>query len=363
MFTDKSVPLFGVNYDLSFSEKEKVVYLGDENHEKELTWFWFLFEWTIAQLIANRVEKKSLEIVRQYIFQQEMNLTKNGECSNGTDEECKLMLPKARRVFGDKKISELFDLKTMFFNENSELLQHFCRTVATADALDDVYNAVGSFAINGDVVWPESADPDFWSNLYLSVPNAQSVRNRYRMVARIYYQLGGGKTLSIACGSAQPLIHAVHELVKVKAKGYENITCTLTDVSQDPLDLARKKAAQAGVEDNFEFKLMPFQKMVQALQNESYDFIEACGILDYLPEKHFKMLVGASLDSLDEEGHLIISNMAPTRGADLLRRMYNWEIIYRTPKEFATLIEASGGKEVKVFVDPWKIHTVAIVKK
>ena len=243
-------------------------------------------------------------------------------------------------------------------------MQHFCENVARPASLDDVYNAFGSFAFGAQRILPLGAKPDFFSDLYLGGPNGQGVRNRYRVV---YWQIkkllesaDNGRILSIACGSAQPIIHAIYRLAQEGIK----IKAVLTDADETSLALARERARQAGVVDMISFRQIPFLKLPKIMKDEEFDIIEACGILDYLDDRLVSFLLKFALgDILKETGAIIVSNMAKTRAANLLRKMYNWEIIYRKPEELGRLIEKAGGKNIKIFVEPWVIHPVATATK
>lgn len=351
------LPLFGVQSKARgrlVGDGVEVVMLGRDGFEKDQSSFWFVFEWTLGWLLARHIEQKSRAIVLGRLSQPGDFVKRNG--NNGGIDRGQI-LTKARQDFGSKRIAELFEIRTRGFNNSSPLMQHFCRFVAQAEALDDVYNARGSFAWNGGRIFPESAEPDRYSNFYLNCPNAQGVRNRYRQVARLYEQMGGGRTLSIACGSAQPLIHAINAL---RAGGRDQgVELLLIDISQESLDIARRRAEQAGVDDIVRCEKMSFFKLPQRFDGEKFDIIEACGILDYLSDEHVIAMLGFALNSLESGGKIIVSNMSETRGADILRRTYNWAIRYRSPRQLGQLVKKAGGKNIKVFVEPWGIHPVA----
>ncbi|HLC15107.1 MAG TPA: class I SAM-dependent methyltransferase [Thermodesulfovibrionia bacterium] len=247
-----------------------------------------------------------------------------------------------------------------FFNADSPPLRHFCLNVCRAESLDDVYNVNGSFKWKNGTVLPDACMPDFWAMFHLSSPNAQAVRNRYRIVKEQYKASGGGKTLSIACGSAQPLLHGLHDLLNA-GKG-QNSAIILTDSSMDSLHLAKKRAQQAGLSDRVSFVQANLCELTKKLNNEKFDVIEACGILDYLNKDAALKLMRNAFSSLNTNGSVILSNMMKTGSADLLSRICNWNIVYRSPEEFENLILEAGGKNVRIYSEPWKIHAVAVVK-
>ena len=349
------LPLFGVEsreVARTTNEGTEISWLDRNGFEKDRAWFWFGFEHTIGWLLAEYIELKSYRIALQSLSQPEAFVGSN---SNSED-----LLTQVRQGFGSKRATKLFQMRTRGFNASSPLMQHFCENVALAEALDDVYNARGSFSLNGQRIYPLTAPPDSWSDFYLNCPNAQAVRNRYRQVARLYEQFGGGRTLSIACGSAQPLIHAIHAL-KMNGQS-QGVELVLTDISQTSLDIARQRAEQAKITDQVSYHKASFASLPKLFAGEKFDVVEACGILDYLPDEHVVALVRFALASLTKEGRIIVSNMSETRGAQLLRKTYNWSIRYRTPERLGQLIKAAGGKDIEVFIEPWGIHPVATAK-
>jgi ubiquinone/menaquinone biosynthesis C-methylase UbiE len=327
----------------------EVINLSGGQVEYDRHFFWRIFEATAGRLLAHHIEAKSKKIILGRLNQPEVFV-------EGNSVKASELLSDARKSFGSKRIRELFQLRTRLFNYSSSLLQHFCENVAYAGALDDVYNALGSFTWDGRRVFPESASPDFWSVFYLSSPNGQSVRNRYRLVSNIFQILGGGKTLSIACGSAQPLIHAIYEL---GLKGDVGSQILLTDVSERSLGLAKRRAEQAGVGSQISYCQVSFTDLSQ-FNGQQFDIVEACGILDYLLDDDAIKLLSFAIEAVKSGGHIIVSNMNSTSSAASLRRLYNWAIHYRTPEELGRLIDCAGGKNIKVYLEPWAIHLVAV---
>jgi len=153
------------------------------------------------------------------------------------------------------------------------------------------------------------------------------------------------------------LIHALRAL-KSSGRG-EDSQLILTDVSKESLALAQERAEQAGVDDQVVCKRVSLRGLVKHFSNEKFNVVEACGIFDYLPDEQVIKLLQFAFNSLDSKGSIIVSNMNRTRGARLLLKMYNWPICYRTPLQFGQLISQAGGRNVKVYVEPWEIHPVA----
>ncbi|MFH1773298.1 MAG: methyltransferase domain-containing protein [Patescibacteria group bacterium] len=322
------------------ADQVKIIQLDGPEFEMRHPIFWFLFDWTLGQLMARHVEKKTVALIKT-----------TGGFNGGNPLK---ILSKYRRNFGDVKLKDIFQFKISFFNSHSPLMQHFCENVSTAHALDDVYNVNGDFNLNGHTIWPDAAYSDLYAKFWLNCPNGQSVRNRCKMV--IDQLVEGGDILSIASGSAQALIIAAYQAKQQN----KNIKILLTDVSHDALNLSKEKiqAAEVAIEQ-FSFLKASFQKLPQLLNGKKFNIVEACGILDYLPDRIAIKLIKFALSVLKPGGKIIISNMVETRAANLLSKTYNWRVVYRHPKQFESLIKKGGGKNIKIYLEPWSIHSMA----
>lgn len=310
--------------------------------EKSMSWFWFLFERTIGLVIGNINEKKTLELIHRAGFE--------------SNEDPQEFLAEFRRNFTAQKVPDIFKIKTKLFNQDSSFMQYFCRHVANAQALDCVYNATEKFSWNGRTIQPLEIASDRYACFYMNCPIGQSVRNRCQLVSYLVQKIGGGKMLSVACGSAQPMIHATWELAR---KGKE-VSLLLSDVKQDSLDIARERVFQAGIQDHVFYLKSNSFALRNKLKGQKFDCIEMCGIFDYLTDKYVLRLLEFALSVLNQDGEVIVSNMINACGAaGILRKMYNWEIITRTPLRLGQLIDQVGGKNIKVYEEPWGIFSVA----
>ncbi|MDP2656653.1 MAG: class I SAM-dependent methyltransferase [bacterium] len=335
----------------------EVTVYGKNGFEYKNPLFWFVYDRIVGKCLENVVERKTRNILGKYLSADEKKTLVHLDTRTTT-------LGPYRRNFGLKQDwAEIFLLETTLFNRGSPVMKHLCENVANAPGLDDVYNNNGGFAWNGLKIFPLSGEPDLLSNIYMDKPEAQGTRNRYYMLLRLYDQFGGGKTLSIACGSAQPLIHAVNRFVSEKHYNLDNTTLVLTDQDARSLDLARLRAKQANIEDRVQFVQSSYLELGDALGNEKFDIVEACGIADYLPDKYFKSLVEKAMSYLNVGGKLLISNMMPGVWSSFIRRTYNWEMIYRTTHQVAELLKESGQKDIRIYVEPWKVHMIAVVTK
>lgn len=319
--------------------------------------FWFLWDYSLGLLLAFWIFIKSM-----YKIWKDVSISKTIKI---------LRYPKKRKKHIRKGRENLKDMRTMFFNRNSRLLQHFCQNVTNASALDDVYNSNRNFHwSSGKSIIPLSAKIDSVARFYLNCPNGQAVRNRYKGVGvqfeKAVKELLSKKDkisiLSIACGSAQSLICRISQMV---ANGFDShrFELILTDISEESLVLAKNRAIQGGISSSVRFVKSSFQDIPVILNEHKYDIIEACGILDYLPDVYVIMLLKLAYSLLNKGGFLITSNMNKTRGARILTWTYNWEIIYRTSEELLKHLQKTDFQNIKIFTEPWNIHLYVVVKK
>ncbi len=326
---------------------------GQYGLEQNLVFFWWIFDNTIGDVFARIREEKSLFVM--------LNSLSSDERDRWFQDLVwrKKKIAKLRTNFG-RGLPELFQIESVFLNRSNPLMMEFCKKVGNAEALDIVYNALLSFFLNEKVFTPEHSMPKFLDRFHFSCPNGQSVRNRYRIVKEIYKTWIPRCTLSIACGSAQALIHGLAEFFSEDER--EDMVLCLSDESENAINIARKKANFLGVSSKVEFIKSAHGHLFNFVGSRKFNCVEACGILDYLPDRYAIQLIRFAFSILESNGILILSNMSETRGAVWLRKVYNWEIIYRTYDEFIALIEKAGGKKITVFIEPWGIHPVALVR-
>jgi len=325
-------------------EKKKNVF------QEIFTVFWSFFLWCFGGILSNAVYSKTVATLAQ------MFPDKSRE-----DIQDERFLFGARKNFGRDAIPEIHNLEIPLFTKGSPLMKHFCRNVANAPALDDVYNIFGSFTVNGERVFPEAHKRDLLSLFHLGLcPNGFGVRWRYRTVIEEAQRALSRKSevsiLSVACGSAQPVLHLSDILrnrgVKVKT--------TLTDASQSALDLALRRAEEFGVSNLVESFQALFVKLRSKFAGQHFDLVEVCGLFDYCSDKAVSLCLKNALALGDV---VLVSNMIDVpRESKMLRMAYNWEPVYRPPYELASLLEKAGGQDIEVIVGPWGIHAVALAR-
>lgn len=367
------IPLFGVEHKATTRveiDGVEVVYLNREGFEVTKPLFWFVWDYTFGALLSAWVQFKSIRLIRRVLRERIANAEGEVERTKLQHRLAALRFPWARqpvldwarRNFGPNVMDELFRMRTRGLNAGSTLMQHFCEHVACSQALDNVYNALGSFSCGPGLAFiPMVAPADEVGYFHNSCPSGQAIRNRYRIVARLHEQLVRGEVLSVACGSAQPLVHALGE--RKRQGTTAGVSVLLADVDKSAIDLALHRADQAGIRNVLVPLLTQFAVLPKALEGTSFDHIEACGIIDYLSDDRVVDLGQMLRSKLKRGGTLLISQMSMTRAERVLSNTYNWWIVYRSPERFAELLRKAGFKDITIYIEPWRVHMVALVRK
>jgi hypothetical protein len=214
--------------------------------------------------------------------------------------------------------------------------------VTTSVALDILYNFPSAWerprGLRGALTW-------FWAN----EPHARGVRNRMKMV---YWNLlaamheerkrdrGEIRILSLACGSAQPVIEAVAQFRKEEPEA--EIRVELVDLDLPSLRRAERLAEARGVRSLIRFR----QENIRTFLTEddrSWPIVEMVGFLDYRTNRSFIETCEKIRARLDSRGYFMTATVCPSAWAGVVRWLANWPfLIRRTPRQFRRLLECAG---------------------
>ncbi len=228
-------------------------------------------------------------------------------------------------------------------------------------ALDVVYNFESG---EGRNILVRSVDW-FW----LHMRNAQAVRNRLIVVKRELAKAIGKvalrknsdepiKILSLAAGAAQGVIETVQEYISCEY----NIQVTLIDRDESALAHARALAKKHGIEKHVTTltgDVVFFERFLE--KDFTPDIIEMCGLLDYLRSSLALKLIKKIYRFLPKNGLFLTCHAHTNAEAYFLKHVVNWDMLYRSVDEFADLLENSGFSHLKLYTEPHRIHTVAVV--
>jgi len=233
-------------------------------------------------------------------------------------------------------------------------------------ALDTSYNALQHFEVNGKKIYASlERDPDIIAKFYFSREQAQSVRNRLRIVRYLFREYAlRGKVYSIAAATGQALILAAYDLVK---SGFHDFHIVLTDMHKQTLERAKELVELAEVADKVEYKNISIEDLLKSeIEDNSLDAVEIVGIFEYLPDEMIQKVLTWTFDKIKKGGRIVLSGMNRNIHAKILEKVLNWDICYRSPKETYNLIEKSSqGRNFKwnAYMEPWQIHYIFYVEK
>jgi SAM-dependent methyltransferase len=102
-----------------------------------------------------------------------------------------------------------------------------------------------------------------------------------------------------------------------------------------------------------------------AREATSYDLVEMVGLLDYFDDAKTITTASGIFRILKSDGIFITANIKDNPERPFVTKAIGWDMIYRTPEEFARLVVAAGFKETatKVFLEPLKVHSVLVASK
>lgn len=211
----------------------------------------------------------------------------------------------------------------------------------------------------GDIV------DDFWVGMI----NAQSVRNRLKLVKRKMREAilqnhnpddpQDVRVISLGIGSAQGVVELITEL---KKEGVV-VRLILVDRDQEGLNHIASLAQKLGVEDQIEARKTSISAVVKISQSFKPHVIEMLGMLDYIQQDKAIKLVGKIYQSLESNGVFLTCNVRRNLEMYFLQFIINWVMIYRTPRELAEVVIEAGFDNAEIIYDPHLVHGVITTTK
>jgi len=214
--------------------------------------------------------------------------------------------------------------------------------VTTSAALDVLYNCTTTNERSGGL---RSAFGWFWRH----EPHAQGVRNRMKMV---YWRLleamreerrRGKKDvriLSLACGSAQPVIEAVADFIAEDPEA--NVSLELVDLDVPSLRRAERLAYARGVHANIRLRRQNVRTFLE-VDDRTWPIIEMVGFLDYRDDDSLVYTCDQIHRRLEPRGCFLTAIVCPSAWAPVVRWLANWPfLVRRSRREFKRLLERAG---------------------
>jgi len=246
---------------------------------------------------------------------------------------------------------------TYWFDGISPICRRIKEGAATWQALDLIYNH--RFGSEGIIT-------DFW----LGMQNAQAVRNRMNLTKDILAETlrkfaveEETHLLSLASGSAQCVIEA---LAYLKAEGF-TVKALLLDVDTAALEHSIQLAQHYGVQaqiTTLKIDLRDLVRLEKSLKDyPPFHVVEMVGFIEYFPDKRVIKLMKSIRLLLRPNGVFMTSSIRSNPERWFLHWVINWEMIYRSPKELRSIIQAAKFQDLSIHTEPLSIYDVAVCRK
>ena len=184
--------------------------------------------------------------------------------------------------------------------------------------LDKIYK----FKVSDDPLYKK------WDHLFQNQPAAYAVRNRKDFFVEYCKSLilkkETSRVLILGSGPASDVFEFL-----TNYPGHNNISFELLDFDQSAINYSMLK--------NRKFEKQISYKRINVLRFNSYrlyDLIWSAGLIDYFKDKHFTFLIRKYINSLTEDGEMVISNFSsinPTKR--LMEVISDWCLNYRTESD------------------------------
>lgn len=253
------------------------------------------------------------------------------------------------------------DLGIKLFTRSSEHTDLIRKHSKTYKALELMYGYKG-FKVNGNGIL-DAVSAHFWET---AVINASAVRNRLKLVKKVLRDVLAEKKgrqqikiLSLASGSARAVIEVIAELKDM------DIRCCFVDLSREALEFSRQLAEVKHVSDKISLFRANVLEVGKFCANWNPDVIEVVGLFDYLNAAVAIKLISDLYERLEINGVLVISNVNDNPERRFVKEIVDWDMVYRTPDEIASLLVSGGfdASNCRIICEPIKIHSLAVARK
>lgn len=209
--------------------------------------------------------------------------------------------------------------------------------------------------------------------VWLNIPTIQGVQNRtvvirellHRAVMEQHERNEPIRILSIAAGTAEPLLWGIRELEGADI-GIEHIL--LTDCDRETLALAAEICHELEVKTPVEVRLLDLRELLRAgalIHENRATIVEAIGYIDYLNDRQVSRFLTTVRTHLPEGSLFITGNVAPNgrvpEDREFIHAVYHWPPMhYRDPEELRVLLADAGFSRIEIRVEPQHIFAVAL---
>jgi len=212
-----------------------------------------------------------------------------------------------------------------------------------------------------------------FNSIWQGTNNAKAVRNRLRVVTneitreltrlKKLSDIENIRMLSIAAGSARADIQAIKNSIPIG----KELNVTFLDKNEEANTYSRELSQ--GITDTsvkFNWITNTIGKYLgSTATSDKFDLIEIVGLMDYFTDEKIIEVFSKIYKKLSKNGVVITSNIIDNKESRFITNVIKWKMLYKSPEQFAGLIEQAGFKKDKIVVklEPLKIHTIVIAYK
>ncbi|KVP96918.1 hypothetical protein WJ97_13940 [Burkholderia ubonensis] len=167
--------------------------------------------------------------------------------------------------------------------------------------------------------------------------------------------------LTIGCGPAEETFRFIHH-----SPHADSLDLALMDFNQETLDWTANRLAQARQETGRSPGLTYVQDSVYNLAKQkassitpAYNVVICAGLFDYLTDRFCKRVIEFGARSLLPGGTLLVTNVSRCRSSLGMSEVLEWDLIYRSADQLASLLPDIEGFSHKVYVDETGTNAVA----
>lgn len=243
---------------------------------------------------------------------------------------------------------------SFFFDGLGRKCRELKEAATTWRALDIVYNLR---SVNSEKGVSGFVDRFWWKNAM----NGMAVRNRLKLVKKLLSREIAARPesevriASLACGAAQGLLEAIHELGECG----KSVKILLVDISADAIEAAKKTADKYGIAENISVFNGSVRESEEACVRFAPHIVEMIGLMDYLTQE--KAIAYAEMIKrilAPRRGVYLVCNIVHNVEKYFTTVVMNWPMIYRTPEEIADVGVSAGYKENIVHLEPLSVHGI-----
>lgn len=190
------------------------------------------------------------------------------------------------------------------------------------------------------------------------------LRNRKKLVVSKMTQLiknykDKDKIIIVGIGSAR----ACNALEAMKLSGISTVEGYFVDIDNAAMSAGKELAHSLGLDDKAHYikgNAIHLKKFIPGRA----DILKLIGIIEYLTDAQIKEILKAGFENLSQGGSIITHSIQPTHGIDpFLRKVFNLNLIYRTPGQVKSLLEEAGFTITEEDEEPLGIYTIVIGTK